>query len=145
MGRTPESDSTPSVAGINQSGHAAMPGNPRHGSLPRGASFPVSSVLIRLRCHDQQTCWTIPHWLRCMMNPLHSPPERFAAHAALTSPRSICNQPSPPNERSMIRTSTLLGWFVDSYHGKLIMWHTGGWVGFGSVTGLHTARVIRAS
>lgn len=67
-------------------------------------------------------------WLRCMMT--QSPPLSLAAHATLTTPRisfsALGNNPFPPPH------SYALGWFVDNYRGQRIVWHGGGWTGFGT-------------
>lgn len=68
-------------------------------------------------------------WLKCMMT--RSPPLSPAGHAAVVKPRMVMgergNDPfDPPNLYAM-------GWFVDSYRGTRIIWHSGGWTGFGSM------------
>ena len=67
-------------------------------------------------------------WLRCMMT--CSSPLSPRGHSSLTSPRivhSAANNPYPGDHLYA------LGWFVDMYRGEKIIWHSGGWTGFGSV------------
>ena len=67
-------------------------------------------------------------WLRCMMT--CSSPLSPRGHSSLTSPRivhSTANNPYPGDHLYA------LGWFVDMYRGEKIIWHSGGWTGFGSV------------
>lgn len=67
-------------------------------------------------------------WLRCMMN--KSSPLSQAAHQTLTEPRihfsERGNNPfQPPHAYA-------LGWTIDMYRGKRVIWHGGSWTGFGS-------------
>jgi CubicO group peptidase (beta-lactamase class C family) len=68
-------------------------------------------------------------WLRCMMK--KSEPLSLADHEAVTYPRTIysnhgTNIYPPPHLYA-------LGWIIDCYRGEKILWHGGGWTGFGSV------------
>lgn len=67
-------------------------------------------------------------WLRCMM--AKSPPLSKVAHQTLTHGRieflKHATNPFPPPH------SYALGWVVDTYRGHQVVWHSGGWTGFGS-------------
>ncbi|KFZ01906.1 hypothetical protein V501_09731 [Pseudogymnoascus sp. VKM F-4519 (FW-2642)] len=68
-------------------------------------------------------------WLRCMMT--HSAPLSAAGHASVVTPRMVI--PIPGNNPFKAPNLYALGWFVDTYRGERIIWHSGGWTGFGSV------------
>ncbi|KAL6815227.1 beta-lactamase/transpeptidase-like protein [Trichoderma sp. SZMC 28013] len=67
-------------------------------------------------------------WLQCMMT--QSPPISPAAHTTLTTPRVSFSAPS--NNPFPVPHSYALGWFIDHYRGQRIIWHSGGWTGFGT-------------
>ncbi|KAL7904124.1 beta-lactamase/transpeptidase-like protein [Trichoderma velutinum] len=67
-------------------------------------------------------------WLQCMMT--QSPPISPAAHATLTTPRISFS--TPGNNPFPAPHSYALGWFIDHYRGQRIVWHGGGWTGFGT-------------
>lgn len=68
-------------------------------------------------------------WLRCMMT--RSAPLSAAGHASLSQPRTVIS--TPGNNPYPGPNLYALGWFVDCYRGERIIWHSGGWTGFGSV------------
>lgn len=66
-------------------------------------------------------------WLRCMMT--QSSPLSHASHQTLIEPRiHYQNQSTNPFPGPH---GYALGWRVDMYQGHRIIWHTGGWTGFG--------------
>lgn len=66
-------------------------------------------------------------WLRCMMT--QSSPLSHAAHQTLIEPRiHYQNHPTNPFPEPH---AYALGWRIDEYQGLRIIWHTGGWIGFG--------------
>ncbi|KAL6808146.1 beta-lactamase/transpeptidase-like protein [Trichoderma camerunense] len=67
-------------------------------------------------------------WLQCMMT--QSPPISPAAHTTLTTPRISFS--APGNNPFPVPHSYALGWFIDHYRGERIVWHSGGWTGFGT-------------
>ncbi|KFY12650.1 hypothetical protein V492_03758 [Pseudogymnoascus sp. VKM F-4246] len=68
-------------------------------------------------------------WLKCMMT--GSAPLSAAGHAAVVAPRTIV---SPPGNNPFKGPNLYaLGWFIDTYRGERIIWHSGGWTGFGSM------------
>ncbi|RFU76901.1 penicillin-binding [Trichoderma arundinaceum] len=68
-------------------------------------------------------------WLRCMMT--KSTPLSPAAHQTLTEPRihftEHATNPFPPPH------AYALGWTINTYRGQRVIWHGGGWTGYGSV------------
>jgi CubicO group peptidase (beta-lactamase class C family) len=68
-------------------------------------------------------------WLRCMMT--RSAPLSAAGHASVVQPRMVMS--TPGNNPYPGPNLYALGWFVDSYRGERVIWHSGGWTGFGSV------------
>lgn len=68
-------------------------------------------------------------WLKCMMT--RSAPLSAAGHAAIVAPRVV--NPVPGNNPFKGPNLYALGWCVDAYRGEKIIWHSGGWTGFGSV------------
>lgn len=68
-------------------------------------------------------------WLRCMMT--RSAPLSTAGHESVVAPRIVI--PVPGNIPYNAPNLYALGWFVDTYRGERIIWHSGGWTGFGSV------------
>lgn len=68
-------------------------------------------------------------WLRCMMT--QSAPLSTAGHTSIVAPRIVI--PVPGNIPYNAPNLYALGWFVDTYRGERIIWHSGGWTGFGSV------------
>ncbi|OQD86245.1 hypothetical protein PENANT_c008G02923 [Penicillium antarcticum] len=67
-------------------------------------------------------------WLRCMMT--QSGPISRAAHSALIEPHIYYTEqatnPFPAPH------AYALGWRIDSYRGRRLIWHTGSWTGYGS-------------
>ncbi|KFY84254.1 hypothetical protein V500_09468 [Pseudogymnoascus sp. VKM F-4518 (FW-2643)] len=68
-------------------------------------------------------------WLKCMMT--RSAPLSAAGHASIVAPRIVV--PIPGNNPYKAPNLYALGWYVDTYRGEKIIWHAGGWTGFGSV------------
>jgi CubicO group peptidase (beta-lactamase class C family) len=68
-------------------------------------------------------------WLKCMMT--RSAPLSAAGHASVVAPRIVVS--SPKNNPFVSPNLYALGWYVDTYRGEKIIWHSGGWTGFGSV------------
>jgi hypothetical protein len=66
-------------------------------------------------------------WLRCMMT--QSSPLSHASHQTLIEPRiPFQNHGTIPFPAPH---AYALGWRIDEYQGHRIIWHTGGWTGFG--------------
>ncbi|KFY59746.1 hypothetical protein V496_05555 [Pseudogymnoascus sp. VKM F-4515 (FW-2607)] len=84
---------------------------------PSGSGAMISNVL------------DYAQWLKCMMT--RSPPLSAAGHAAVVAPRIVI--PVPGNNPFKGPNLYALGWFVDTYRGERIIWHSGGWTGFGSM------------
>ncbi|KFX90569.1 hypothetical protein O988_08131 [Pseudogymnoascus sp. VKM F-3808] len=68
-------------------------------------------------------------WLKCMMT--RSAPLSATGHASVVEPRMVI--PIPGNNPFKAPNLYALGWFIDTYRGEKIIWHSGGWTGFGSV------------
>ncbi|KAI9742541.1 MAG: hypothetical protein M1818_003681 [Claussenomyces sp. TS43310] len=68
-------------------------------------------------------------WLRCMMT--RSAPLSPAGHASIVEPRMVA---ASAGSNTFPGTHLYaLGWYVDMYRGETVIWHAGGWTGFGSV------------
>ena len=68
-------------------------------------------------------------WLKCMMK--QTAPLSAAGHASVVAPRIVVS--APGNNPFKGPNLYALGWYVDTYRGENIIWHSGGWTGFGSV------------
>ncbi|KAJ5308602.1 hypothetical protein PENANT_c044G04768 [Penicillium antarcticum] len=72
-------------------------------------------------------------WLRTMI--YQKGPISPEGHAALIQPRTIVTDMSdlvaPPAPHQLYA----LGWFIHSYRGEPLYWHSGSWVGFGIMVG----------
>jgi CubicO group peptidase (beta-lactamase class C family) len=68
-------------------------------------------------------------WLKCMMT--RSTPLSAAGHASIVAPRIVVS--APRNNPFQAPNLYALGWWIDTYRGEKIIWHSGGWTGFGSV------------
>lgn len=121
---TPIDNEVASKSGKLASGYAWSDERNEYVSEPRpnflgvsGAGAMISNVLDYAK------------WLRCMMT--KSEPLSLADHEAVSYPRLIYSNHGtnifpPPHLYA-------LGWVVDHYRGEKIIWHGGGWTGFGSV------------
>ncbi|KAL6884494.1 beta-lactamase/transpeptidase-like protein [Trichoderma evansii] len=67
-------------------------------------------------------------WLQCMI--AQSLPLSPVAHTTLTIPRISFS--TSGNNPFLPPHSYALGWFIDNYRGQRIVWHSGGWTGFGT-------------
>jgi len=66
-------------------------------------------------------------WLRMMFT--QAGPVSAAAHEALTTPHFIVGPPIRPYASTWLYG---LGWDVTTYHGEKVVWHQGGFIGFGT-------------